>query len=87
MKKKNPAFRKVFYAACSENYNPYNDLLYLEAFEAPDWYDLQLSIEKNGYLDLHEMYRAHYRLATDIAYNITYWDRRERDLTFLPEEL
>jgi len=80
MKRKNPHFRKVFYALSSVNYKPDNDLLYLEAFAAPDWYDLELSIGKHGYLDNHETYRAHYSAKYDMCKNIDYFEKKQRDM-------
>lgn len=82
MKRKNPAFRKVFYALSSVNYKPDNDLLYLEAFAEPDWYDLELSIGKHGYLEPHETYRAFYRSSKDMKYSVDYYERKERDSTY-----
>lgn len=83
MKRKNPHFRKVFYALSSVNYKPDNDLLYLEAFAEPDWYDLELSIEKDGYLDAHETYRAYYRGYKDMTHNISYYDKKQRDMDLI----
>lgn len=83
MRKKNPAFRKIYYALSSVNYKPDNDLLYLEAFAEPDWYDLQLSIEKHGFIDTHETYRAYYRGNTDVCKNLIYAEKKQRDLEFV----
>jgi hypothetical protein len=80
---KNPAFRKVFYALSSVNYKPDKDLLYLEAFAEPDWYDLELSIGKHGYLDTHETYRAYYNSNKDVRQFREYFEKKQRDMEWI----
>lgn len=79
MKRKNLAFRKLYFAYRSLSYNPENDLLYLEESAMPYINDLLESVASNGYLEDFEYYKGRYNSDHDIRQSFSYWQRKERD--------
>lgn len=71
--------RKFWFAYGSLNYNPENDLLYLDVSLPDDVSDLELRAKEDGFLEPQETYRAHYRSISDMPVVVRYQEAKARD--------
>ena len=72
--------RKFWFAYGSLNYNPENDLLYLDVSLPDDVSDLELRAKEDGFLEPHETYKAYYNSLADMPFVVRYQEARARDL-------